>query len=448
MANLPAEAKIARRRFLEGAAAGITGAATFSAAAKHDLAIADETGRPVPAAAPDEASFADPSEINRSNPDFVVYDPTGGEIRPWTDVPKWNEHLLVQETKDGQLLAMWTSATSTVGYSRSKDGGRTWSPARFLSGVAAWQVPVIAPSGRIYLVYTKGGFKGGFEWRLSDDHGESWSDPVQLPFAKTDIDAAVPKWISCTVPHFDSAGRPLIAYTLWAGRRDVPGGTGPAGYCVIHLMRLENLDANPALEELEIMWLNQDAPIKAPHENAPNGSFAQEPYIVDLPDGRMFMVFRTMLGEAWYTVSEDQGESWREPEPMRYTDGGRIMLNPVCPAPILRLGRGDYLFLFNNNDGYVYGAPGRWSQPNRRPAYLCRGEFRPKAHQPIWWSDPPLLFIDNAGKAFRERLEAAPYVSLTEHKGLRVMWYPDRKAFLLGKTIPDEWLDQLEVAKE
>ena len=50
-----------------------------------------------------------------------------------------------------------------------------------------------------------------------------------------------------------------------------------------------------------------------------------------------------------------------------------------------------------------------------------RGEFREDAHQPIWWSDP-VLFIDNAGKPFRGRLEAAPYVSITEIAGRRVLW--------------------------
>ena len=45
----------------------------------------------------------------------------------------------------------------------------------------------------------------------------------------------------------------------------------------------------------------------------------------------------------------------------------------------------------------------------------------------------------------RGRLEAATYVSLTEHAGRRVLWYPDRKSFLLGKLITDEMLDAMEV---
>ena len=39
----------------------------------------------------------------------------------------------------------------------------------------------------------------------------------------------------------------------------------------------------------------------------------------------------------------------------------------------------------------------------------------------------------------------AMYASLTEHKGKRIFWYPDRKHFLLGKVISDELLTDLRV---
>jgi len=36
--------------------------------------------------------------------------------------------------------------------------------------------------------------------------------------------------------------------------------------------------------------------------------------------------------------------------------------------------------------------------------------------------------------------EIATYPSLTDYKGRRVLWYPDRKYYLLGKYVTDEWL--------
>lgn len=411
-----------------------------------EAASAAVKSAPVPTAEADVAPAADPSEVHRSSPDFIVFDPTGGERRGWDEVRRWNEHFLVQETGDGDLLAFWTSTIKNVGYSRSEDGGKTWTSPTWFKEEVAWQVPVIAPSGLIYVFSTHGGFSGGLSCRVSDDHGRTWHPPVELTFPKTDLDAQTAQWISCTVPHWDTQGRPLVAYTHWASSNAVPGGTVgiTSRHSQIEMFRIENIDKDPSPIGLEFTWLNRDDPVIVPHEAIEGASFAQEPYIVDLPDGRMIMTVRTNRGQAWYTVSDDQGENWRKTEPMRYRDDGAIVQQPVAPAALFRLARGDYIYLFNNNDGYVFGATSRWDVRNRRPAYISRGEFRPKAHQPIWWSQPK-RFIDNEGVKWRLRLEAAAYTSLTEHKGRRVLWYPDRKGFLLGKDITNEWLDSLEV---
>jgi len=392
------------------------------------------------------APMAEPSEIERTSPDFIVFDPTGGRRRSWEEIPLWNEHFLVQVTGDGNLLAFWTSTTEKVGYSRSEDGGVTWTSPKWFEEKAAWQVPVLAPSGRIYVLSTHGGFLGGLSCRTSEDHGRTWTLPVELPFPTTELDLTAAQWIACTVPHWDRLGRPLIAYTHWASSDAVPGGTVgiTSRYSQVEIFRIDNLNEDPLPRELQIRWLNRDVPVTVPHETIAGASFAQEPYLVDLPDGRMMMTVRTNRGEAWYTVSDDQGERWRKTEPMRYRDDGEILQQPVAPAALFRLRRKDYVYLFNNNDGYVFGATSRWDVRNRRPAYISRGEFRPGAHQPIWWS-PPKLFIDNGAVKWRLRLEAAAYTSLTEHQGRRVLWYPDRKGFLLGRHLTDHWLDDLKV---
>ncbi len=393
-------------------------------------------------------ALADPREATRSNPDILVYDPTGGRRRPWKDVPRFNEHFFVVPLGEAKLIAFWTSETHEIRYAFSDDKGTSWSPPSLLTRRGAWQVPILSPGGKLYVCYTDGAITGGFNWVTSTDAGKTWSEPIRRKFARSEIDhpdvSVEPRWISPTVPFWDPEGRPIVAYTLWASREGLPGGTGPAGFCEIQFFRINNLDADPAIEDLDIQWLNPQRPIRVPNPDVSGASFAQEPYMVGLPDDRIFMVMRTNRGEIWYTVSSDGGSSWRDPEPMRYHDGGPVLKNPVCPAPVFRLSRGDYVLLFNNNDGFVYGATERWGQFNRRPAYLSRGEFRDGAHQPLWWSDP-ILLIDNAGKPFRGRLEAAPYVSITEVGGRRVLWYPDRKAFLLGKIIPDSWLDQMKV---
>ena len=423
----------------------------------------------------DSQWLADPSELRRSDPHLVLYDPTAGHARPWSDPEFYwlNEHILVQEAKDGSLLATWTSERLKphllrVAYCRSEDGGRTWTAVRYLDGTglgegypAAWQALVVSHSGRIYVFYTYGKrgaapFFGGCRCRTSDDHGRSWSGPVDLGFARSPIDDPDPKvppvWICCSGPHRDVHGRVRLPFTRWARNGAILGGDAPIKerYSHVEILCIQNLDQDPEPLELCFRWLNVDYPITVPHATIAGASFAQEPYLANLPDDRMFMVIRTNRGEAWYTVSDRGGTAWREAEPMLTRDGGPVLQQPASPCSVFSLTRGDYLFLFNDNDGSVFGAEGVWDVRNRRPAYLCRGEFRAGANQPIWWSEPK-LFIDNGampwGPPGLERLEAAAYCSFTESGGERVLWYPDRKGFLLGKLLTDAFLDGLDVPK-
>ena len=41
--------------------------------------------------------------------------------------------------------------------------------------------------------------------------------------------------------------------------------------------------------------------------------------------------------------------------------------------------------------------------------------------------------------------EIATYTSLTEWRGQRMLWYPDRKYYLLGKSLPKSLLEDMTV---
>ena len=417
---------------------------------------------------------ASPDEVKRTKPDLVIHDPTGGIQREWTDPDFFwlNEQINVLRTADGNLLATWTSERldphlHRIVCRRSEDQGKTWSEPLYIDGegvgsggTAAWQVPVLSPSGRIYLFYNyspksgAGSFCGGFRCRTSDDGGVTWSAPADLNFPRSHIDnpdTEFPsKWISVSLPTFTKSGSALLGFTRWADNPDIPCGASgiKERYSHIEFMRFENLSKIPDAANVELTWLNLDNPIIVPHENCPSSSFAQEPYMVHLPDGRLFMTMRTNQGQVWYAVSTDEGETWSSPQPMRYKDGGVFMLNPVTPCPVFALDSGDYMFLFNNNDGYVFGAEGRWDGHNRRPAFVSRGEYRSEAEQPIWWSPPRLLIDNNAipwGPDGLGRLEAATYPSMTHGTEGNILWYPDRKGFLLGKYITSEVLHGMKV---
>ena len=251
----------------------------------------------------DVAPMADPAEIHRtSHPISSSSIPrVGSAVRGMTFVSGMN----ISWSRKPTTTICWlfgpapprASATAEV-----RTAGGHGRPPAWFDEKAAWQVPVIGPNGRIYVFSTHGGFSGGLSCRSSTDHGRSWAPPVELPFPKTDLDTGPAQWISCTVPHWDTQGRPLIAYTHWASSDAVPGGTVgiTSRYSHIEAFRIENLDDCPAPDDLQFTWLNRDAPVTVPHETIEGASFAQEPYLVTLPDGRMMMTVRTNRGEAWY----------------------------------------------------------------------------------------------------------------------------------------------------
>ena len=83
---------------------------------------------------------------------------------------------------------------------------------------------------------------------------------------------------------------------------------------------------------------------------------------------------------------------------------------------------------------------------HRRPIYLMRGLLRPDAGQPIWFSEPQ-FFMDNGGVPIL-RPDLAMYSSVTRTDEGLMLWYPDRKFFLLGKEIKPAWLSTLAVPEQ
>ena len=102
-------------------------------------------------------------------------------------------------------------------------------------------------------------------------------------------------------------------------------------------LRFDNIDEGPDPKDLELTWLPDDedlvsVPMTAEPWASAGYSFCQEPGLVLLPDGRLFTEMRTANGDIWYTVSDDDGHTWRETEVLRYRDGGDRMLNPELVA--------------------------------------------------------------------------------------------------------------------
>jgi hypothetical protein len=331
---------------------------------------------------------------------------------------------------------------------------------------ASWGFPVASRSGRIYLFYTKqtdltdGNPQGcgTMGSAYSDDDGHTWQNSADIPMPRNEYDHADPRvpkhWIAWQLPVQDRQGRPIVGYTQCTSfsrlAKEKPPWYAWSTRC--QFMRFENIDEGPDPKDLRITWLPRDPRgLEVMHPNY-DWSSSSEPSLVLLPDGRLFTTMRTWTGQIWYSVSDDDGETWRPPEILRYRDGGQPVYHPLAPCPIYALKDGRYLLLFHNNTGERGPHNQRekkWKTNHlsflRNPAFLAIGEFRLRAHQPIWFS-PPKQVLDTNGVTIGPKgsAEIATYTSLTEWRGERMLWYPDRKYFLLGKRITDEWLAEMK----
>lgn len=414
-------------------------------------------------------------EWRRTGPDFVVYLPPLPAC-PHAD----NEHFIVSIMPDSHdLLATWTTGSyesavdSHTVYSRSRDGGRSWSAPIPMPGTAdgpllggRWGFPIAGRSGRVYFFFNRSvgawdasySTDGGMSCSWSDDDGHTWKTGGDIPFRRrpgfSHPDPSVPcGWIVWQRPIRDVNGAWIAGFTRWSSLSAYP--RPQSGYHLdtrSELMRFENIDDGPAVEDLTITWLPEEDAVSVPcpiePEKSKGYSLAEEPAVVLLPDGRLLMTMRTLTGRIWYSVSEDNGASWRASEPLRQCDGGKEMLHPKSPCPLYRLQDGRYLLFFHNHDGNKFGAKGPQDMNARRPVFLSVGEFRPQAHQPVWFDEPKLLFDTDGvavgpgnGTVEGGRMWLSLYGSLTERDGERVLWYPDRKHFLLGRILTDAFLE-------
>lgn len=400
-------------------------------------------------------------ELGRTSPDYVIYVPQGKDER----VPDTgNEHFLVFRRKDNTLAAVWTQSgregqyNQHIVFAESDVYGKEWSAPRVITGknfdprtgrdMCSWAYPLVSRSGRIYVLYSKHiGVNDTFTHTTglltgiySDDGGRSWSKEAHPAFPRSEYDhpdpAIPPNCITWQKPLRFGDGRYLAGITRWISpARAVPiDGNWIHAPSVVDFLRFENLDDDPELEELQLTLLTSGKSLRYPIPDDPRGnSLLQEPTLNALPDGRLFAVMRTVAGVAAWSISTDDGANWSEPEPLRYGDGLPVVEHPISPCPCYTLADGEYILFFHNHDGHF----GPWTDhaiEARRPVYLSYGRFDPAGRQPIRFS-APVFWIDSGNVEVNHRSDLALYSSFEYVDNQPVLFFPDRKHFLVGKII-------------
>jgi hypothetical protein len=415
------------------------------------------------------------TELGVTKPDFVVFVPGVTD----TDVSDTgNEHFLVFDGPDGSLMAVWTQSSAEsqpdqhIAFARSTDEGKTWSPPRIIAGpkkpgdghMASWGYPLVSKSGRVYVLYSQHIGKsdnfvhhtGWLHGIHSDDNGQTWSRPRNIPLARSlrdNPDTNMPPNMLCWQKplRLGKDGKYFAGFTRWTSFavRKNPTKAWISADSRVEFMRFENVDDNPAVQDLKIHWFAaNDKALAVPFPGHPEVSACQEPTVVKLPDGRLFCVMRTASGSPFWSVSADVGETWTPPRRLLRKDGGEPLLHPLSPCPMYDVGgntagSGRYVLFIHNHDGHYQGYGPTDSGFHRRPICLVPGRFRPGADQPVWF-DEPKFFMDHKGVSLGKpgtngRLDLALYSSFTVRQGQAVLWYPERKFFLLGRKITPEF---------
>ncbi len=400
-----------------------------------------------------------------------------------------NQHFLVVKTPPGTFLGFWTQSTfenagdQRVVVSRSTDRGRTWSPPQTIdgpepgdavgTGLASWGFPVLAPNllpngrHRVYYIYNKNlGYDdaredttGAVRCRFSDDDGFTWSDAsFDFPIAPSAIshpDAAVPpNWIVYQNIFVTPENHVLAPFTRWASHTYDPavklGLNLLEHWSEVWFLRFENILSERDPNKLIVTtWPKAEHGIQVESPYRPGVSVAQEPTVQALDDGRLICVFRSLRGVNCYALSDDDGRSWSKASVLRYGPGGNPILNPVVPSPLYRLHDGRYLLLFYNNDGTANGGKSPAdSKYNRYPVWLTVGRQIPGEKDHPLRFGPPKVFATSNGVMlpYTCGTQVAVYPSLVDDGAERILFYPDRKHYLLGKYITDDWLRDCDPA--
>lgn len=427
-----------------------------------------DRGYPYGLAAPGIPMGDEEVEWKRTSPDIVLYRPTGDSYT------NDNEHFLViKAPQSDELLATWTQSScegrgdNHIVIARSNDGIK-WSPPKYIAGIkagaetrqASWGFPIVSDRGRIYLFFTKEielfdnnrQGSGSMGCKYSDDNGFSWIDgcDISMPRSKYDNNNPVyPKnWIVWQLPERDAKGKFFVGYTLVTSHahKDLPSMMWVNADSRSYFMRFDNIDDNPDPEDIRITWLpDDDMGLEVPNKSIPGMSTCQEPSVAMLPDGRLFVTMRTMTGYVYYSVSDDDGRTWRIPEMLRYSDYGDGIAHPMSPCPIYNITPDRFILIYHNNAGSHLGFSqfkDSWeiNEANffRNPTYISVGKYMKDSRQPIWFGEPIKLFdTDDIAIGPKKTAEVATYTSYLEWHGKRILWYPDRKFYLLGKYLED-----------
>jgi hypothetical protein len=351
----------------------------------------------------------------------------------------------VVKTHDGAWLCTMTTGRGHEGDGgqhivscRSTDRGRTWSPLTDIEPAngpeASWVMPLITPSGRVYVFYTYNADNlrevisatpgeapikrvdtlGRYAIKYSDDGGKTWTKQRwYIPVRPFDIDRRNP--YGGKVVFFWGVGKPIVhERSVFVGFSKVGGHAasefmfGSEG-C---FLRSDNLLTESDPDRIEWQTLpDGEAGLRAPG----GGRICEEANLTALSDGTLFATCRTTEGHPLQAYSRDGGRTWAS-EYMRYAPGGPLVCHPRAANFVRKLHEGPYagrfIYWFHNNGAQGYDAG------SRNPVWLLGGiEHDSPEGNVIHWGRPEIVLYDlnlRTGISYPDFIEDGIRLFITE----------------------------------
>lgn len=334
------------------------------------------------------------------------------------------DQVYVTLTDDGAWLAVMTTGDGKEGERgqhivalRSTDEGRTWSEPVAIEPPdgpeASYAVLCKVPGGRIYAFYNHNTDRvasvpredggswsrvdslGRYVFKFSDDHGRTWFGQ-RYEVSIREFAADRENLLGGKVRFFWNVGRPFVSRERVYLPHIKVGAMGDGFYAQSEgaLLSSPNLltENDPTLIHFDTLP-DGDLGLRTP---AGGGRISEEQSVVELSDGSLYCVYRSVDGYPVCSYSRDQGHTWEPPQYKTFSPGGRRMKHPRAANFVWKCSNGKYLYWFHNHGGGP-SARGAWNPyDDRNPVWLSAGE---EADSPggrlIVWSQPEILLYDD-----------------------------------------------------
>jgi len=232
---------------------------------------------------------------------------------------------------DGNLIRFRTpSDGNTVSYT-STDGGRSWKKHK-VEGKHHVDIPLVDKDGELHAVALVWRNKAGKRIAI-DRFLDVWYTRTTHNRTRWQAPQMIYKGYCGALMDFKQLnnGRLIVPFAYWVGGRPC---APPVGANVVTCYYSDDLGKT---------WRKSDADLTAPCYANFNGNNygADEPAILELKDGRLWMLMRTQTGFLYESCSEDKGTTWTDARPSRFHCS-------TSPPMLARLSDGRIIVLWNN----------------------------------------------------------------------------------------------------